>query len=107
MTKMVKTTEYEELLEDAKYCIRETLEDEWFLACQRHEFDYTEDHEAYGDTYVSTGSYITEKSEEDFRQRFEDDNDPNELIDKLKLNPTFCECLKSLVKEFVKNAEIE
>lgn len=102
-----RTNEYQELLEDLKYIVSETIADEWHDACHNYDFNVEEDHEAYGDTYVSSGTYITDKESDDFRDKFEWANEPNDLIDKLRLNPQFCECLKNLVKEFTKTAEIE
>ena len=101
------TTELKELFEDAKAIIKETIDDEWVVACQNYDyFEYKEEHEAYGDTYVSSGSYMTEESETGFREEFKKENDVDEFIDKLKTNPDFRACIKNLVKEYADTEEI-
>lgn len=102
----IMNNELDELLEDIKMSIRNTLDDEWKEACQDYDFEYAEEHEAYGDTYVSSGMYITERSDAAFRQDFEESNDPNEFIDKLKLNPEFCSLIRDLVKTYTNNEEL-
>lgn len=99
--------EFKELLEDLKCVVQECLDDEWVEACRNYDFERAEEHEAYGDTYVSSGSYITERSEEAFRQDFKMSNDPDELIKKLMVYPGFRETLKDLVKEYSKTKELD
>lgn len=101
------TNELNELLEDVKMIVQETLDDEWSNECQRWDFDSSEEYEAYGDTFVSSGSYITENSENKFREYFKDENQPEYLIKKLQANPDFVKCLKDLVKEYVQTKELE
>lgn len=98
--------EQQEILEDIKCTITDTLDDEWIKACESYEFETDSDYAAYGNTFVSTGSYITEDSEEDFRKSFMQENNPDELVKKLMLDPFFRESLKNLVKEYANNKEI-
>lgn len=107
MTAEKNKNEFNELLEDLKCVVQECLDDEWYVACRDYDFDSSEEYEAYGDTYVSSGSYITESSEEAFRQDFKMSNDPDELIKKLMVYPGFRETLKDLVKEYSKTKELD
>lgn len=99
--------EFNELLEDFKACVEQTLDDEWSKACQDYDFDTKTEYEAWGDTYVSSGTYITDRSEEAFRRDFKLSNDPDELMKKLLIDPVVREILKDLVKEYVKTKELE
>lgn len=107
MTAEKNKNEFNELLEDLKGVVQDCINDEWFEACQNYEFETAEEYEAYGDTYVSSGSYITDRSNEAFRQDFEMDNQPDELIKKLMVYPGFRETLKDLISEVVKTKELE
>lgn len=99
--------EFNELLEDFKACVEQTLDDEWSKSCQDYDFDTKTEYEAWGDTYVSSGTYITDRSEEAFRRDFKLSNDPDELMKKLLIDPVVREILKDLVKEYVKTKELE
>lgn len=96
-----------ELFEDLKMVIYEALEDEWVTACDQWDFQTAEDYEAYGDTYVSTGRYITDESEAGFREEFKTENDVGEFLDKLKKNPNFVEVFNKLIEKYTYERELE
>ena len=97
----------QELLEDVELALEEALEDEWCNACQQYDyFQEAEEYEAYGDTFVSTGRYLTEESEWAFRTNFQRDNDVDEFIEKLKLNPDFKNALKKYIEHYANTAQI-
>ena len=98
--------EVKELLEDIKCELMDLLDVEWQKACESYDFDCDEDYAPYGDTYVSTGSYITDESESGFRQYFIEQNEPDELVQKLMLVPYVKKFLSDLVKEYAKNKEV-
>ena len=101
------TTELKELFEDVKMITEETIDDEWEVACQNYPyFSYKEEYEPCGDTYVSTGRYMTEESETAFREEFKRENKIDDFIDKLKTNPDFRKCIENLVKEYADTKEI-
>jgi hypothetical protein len=87
--------------------IHETLDGLWTKHCQSYDFDCDEDYAPYGDTYVSTGSYITDESDEKCREYFENNYDANAIIDELKTDTNFKECLNELVKAWAWQKELE
>ena len=101
------TDETKELLEDVKMVLEEAIDDEWADYSRSYSrFTYTEDFEAYGNTYVSTGKYLTEQSEEEFRNSFKERLSVDELIESLKRNPYFKETLKRYIESYAENKQI-
>ena len=95
------TNEVKELLEDTKCVIHDVLEEEWGKEVEQWDgFEYENESEAYGDTYVRSGSYITDESDTDFRENFKQNHDVDTFIDLLKANPDFRNCIQELVKEY-------
>ena len=101
------SNEVKELLEDVKYVISETLNDEWATAVDQRDFKTRSDYAPYGDTFVSTGGYITDEDDTKFREEFISENTPDELIQKLILNPDFKNVLGKLVREYAYDKELE
>jgi len=99
-------SEEKELLEDLKGIIFDCLNDEWHNAIDVKDFKVERDYEAYGDTYVSTGDYITEESETKFREGFKQDITPEEFIEKLKVYPDFMATLRKLIAEHADTANL-
>ena len=99
-------SEEKELLEDLKGIIFDCLNDEWHNAIDVNDFKVKRDYEAYGDTYVSTGDYITEESETKFREGFKQDITPEEFIEKLKVYPDFMATLKKLIAKHADTANL-
>ena len=95
-----------ESLEDVKQVILETINDEWATACDQWDFQTAEDYEAYGDTYVSTGKYITDESEWGFREEFKRENDVDEFIEKLKKNNDFREVVKKFIENYAYTTDL-
>ena len=77
--------------------IFEELNDQWAKHCRNYDFKTACDYEAYGDTYVSTGSYITDESDQKCREDFEKNMTVDEFIDCLKLNPSFKGSIQKLI----------
>ena len=100
------SNEVKELLEDVKCVITETLDDEWATAVGQWDFKTMSDYAPYGDTFVGTGRYITDEDDTKFREEFISENVPDELIQKLILNPDFKDVLKKLVREYAYNKEL-
>jgi len=98
--------ELKELYEDAKMIIKETLDDEWRTQLDVTDFTIHRDYEAYGDTYVSTGDYISDEDDTKFREGFIQDHDADVVIDLLRANPDFRKCMVDLVKEYAYNADL-
>jgi len=96
----------QELLEDINDVILECLEEEWCNALDHADFQTTRDYEAYGDTYVSSGDYITEESENCFREGFKQDMTPDEFIERLVIYPGFKEYIGKLIKEHADTADL-
>lgn len=102
-----KKVDVKEALEWVMDSIHDTMKDLWFKHCQSYDFDTAEETEAYGDTYVSSGSYITDESDERCRECFEGNYDADAIIDELKTDPNFKECLNELVKAWAWEKELE
>ena len=100
-------SEKQELLEDLKCIVTEILDDEWSIAKDNFNFETNEEYEAYGDTYVSSGSYITDESDTKFRESFKQNHDVEQMLSLFKTSPDFCECIKNLVKEYANEKELE
>ena len=79
----------------------------WGKHCQSYEFDAMEDYAPYGDTYVGTGSYITDESDQDCREAFEGKYDADALIEELKTDQNFKECLNELIKAWAYEKELD
>ena len=92
--------ELNELYEDAKTIISETLDDEWAKQLDVTDFKIRREYEAYGDTYVSSGDYIADEDDTKFREGFIQDHDADAIIDLLRVNPDFRKCLVDLVEEY-------
>ena len=95
-----RTSEEKELLEDIKCCILDTLDEEWRNHLDNYEFNTREESEAYGDTFVSRGRFITDESDTKCRESFKQDHDALDFIDKLKADPYFVSCVKNLINEY-------
>lgn len=104
MTKKVEVNEALDWIRDDVY---DTLMGLWMKHCQNFNFKSAEDYEAYGDTYVGTGSYITDESEEKCREEFEKEVDADALIDELKTNPSFKDSLKQLIESWAWEKQLE
>ena len=101
------SNELKELLEDIKMTIEETVDDEWTVACQNYDyFETAEEYERVGDSFYSSGKYITEESENAFRTTFQRDYDVDTVIDKLRSSPTFREAIKDYIKEYANSKQL-
>ena len=79
----------------------------WAKHCKGYDFSTAEDYEAYGDTYVGTGSYITDESDEKCREDFEGNYDADAVIEELKTDTNFKECLNELIKAWAWEKELD
>lgn len=104
---MTKRVDVKEALEWVGDDIYDTLMGLWKKHCQHFNFKTGEDYEAYGDTYVSSGSYITDESDEACREEFEKEVDADTIIDELKTNPSFKDSLKQLIESWAWEKELE
>lgn len=94
-------------LEDIDEEIEEELSVLWKKHCQSFGFNTSEDYEAYGDTYVSSGKYITDESDQECREKFTQDVTADDLIDALRANPMFRKALNNIIDTWAYNTELE
>ena len=67
-----------------------------------YECEYSEDTEAYGDTYVGTGQYMSEEVENQCVEDFQDSLDVDDFIfDRIKENTDF----RNIIINMVENGE--
>lgn len=98
--------EEKELLLDIQGIISDALQDEWVNQCQHYDFQTSEESELYGNTWVSTGKYITEESENAFRKLFTTDITVDSFIDTLRTSPDFRGTIKKLIEEHANTADL-
>ncbi len=103
MTKRVKTKEAFEWVQDD---LHDALMGLWMKHCNRYHFDYDEEMEAYGDTYVSSGRYLTDESDEECREDFEKNLNADELLDELKMDSNFKDSLNALIEAWAWEKEL-
>ena len=84
-------------VENFKEIIEKELKKYYNDYSDRYDHEYCEDLEAYGDTYVGSGSYITENSEEQCFDDFKEDFDVDEFFSEyLNENIDFRELIKEM-----------
>ena len=94
------------LLDTLKETIKEWLDDEWATQCDQYDFQHAEDYERYGDTWVSTGKYITDESDTAFREDFKSMFDFDTIMERLKEQPGFKETLMDWVKSYADSEDL-
>ena len=97
----------DKLLDNAMLDIFDELNDQWIKHCRSYNFKTLKEYEAYGNTYVSDGSYITDESDQKCREDFEKDMTTDEFIDCLRLNPSFRNSIAKLIEWWAYNKELE
>lgn len=78
--------------------IIEQVADKHFEAYSNN-FDHEteENYVPYGDTYVSSGSYITDRSIKNCVEHYKDDFDIDDFLDELKEDDAFRDIVKKIV----------
>ena len=97
------TMEKSEIMEWLADEIVGDMEYNWEKHARDYNFTECNDPVPYGDTYVSSGSYVDEREVEECCEEFADNFDTNEFIDSLKTNVQFCEALKEMAKNIAYN----
>jgi hypothetical protein len=83
--------------------IKEGVQEDLQRFSENYDHDTEEEYEHYGDTYVSSGSYVTEESEEKCVEAYKDEFDETKaydfIQDVLMESPAFVNKLIEFVKE--------
>lgn len=96
-----------EILNDIKCDVEDEMGDVWFSKCQSYVFPAEDDYAPYGDTFVSTGRYITDEADQEFREDFEKNFDFELFCDRLKYNPSFKESVMKLAEQYAWSEELK
>ena len=104
---MTKKAETKEILQWLSDSISDTMDGLWAKHCQHFDFSCDEDYAPYGDTFVSTGSYITDESDHECREAFEQNLSVDTLIEELKVSKDFRDCLAELIETWAYEKELE
>lgn len=88
-------------------CVDEEIGWLWTRHCGGYNFNCREEHEAYGNTFVSSGRYITDESEEECREEFEKNTDVNDVIERLKESEPFKKCVLKMIEDCAWHKKLE
>lgn len=88
-------------------CIEDIVNDMWYDHVHGWEFETEEDYAPYGDTFVSTGSYITDEEEEKCRRNFKGNVGVEEICKELLKSHSFQVLVKKIVANVAEDSDID
>lgn len=96
----------QEMIADVGDTIHDALAYEFDQQKDSYEFETESNEVPYGDTYANEGNYITEESEEQFRESFSDDMSFEKIMDILKEDEQFKMAVMDLATYISVNREV-
>ena len=88
-------------------CVNDAMIELWRKHCGQADVETMSDYVAYGDTFVSSGRYITDESDQEIRESFEKNITAKEVVDVLVKDINFRRCIERLVDKWAYEKELE
>ena len=104
MKKEFTVQELQEFVGDAAF---DVIAGEFDERCRNSSFKTEHQYESCGDTEVEVAQFVDEDDEVKFREETENEFDVDSVIDKLKEDSNFRECLQDLIKKVVWERPLE
>ena len=104
MTKEFTLQELQEFVGDAVF---DVIASEFDGLCRDKTFKIEHQYEDYGDTSIEVAQYIGDDDEVEFREDTEKELDVDTIIEKLKEDNNFRECVQDLIKKIVWERPLE
>lgn len=104
MTKEFTLQELQSFVGDAAF---DVIAGEFDERCRDKTFKIEHQYEDYGDTSMEVAQYIGDDEEVEFREDTEKELDVDTIIEKLKEDDNFRECVQDLIKKIVWERPLE
>ena len=104
MTKEFTLQELQEFVGDAVF---DVVAHEFDERCRNESFKTIHQYEDYGDTSMEVAQFIDDDDEVKFREEIEKEFDVDTIIEKLKEDDNFRECVQDLIKKIVWERPLE
>lgn len=102
-----RENELEKLISYIGDSVHEVITNDFDEEVDRTSFKTMRDYAPYGNTEVEVCQYVCEEDMEEFRENYEKDTSVDYIIEKLKEDKDFRDCVTELIKYIAWNREME